>query len=296
MNIPYVFKKCTKCGEWLVASSVNFYKHKKYKYGLTSQCKECMKKHDKEYRETHKEAKAERNKKYYEEHKEAKAEYAKKWYEENKEAVAEHDKKYYKENKEAIAERNKKYYEANKEAKAEYGKKYREQNKEVIAKRSKKYREENKEAIAEMQKKWYEENKEAVTKRIKRYRNTPQGQVVVFNSCSRRRAKEQNQGRGITKEQWLEMMSFFNWQCAYSGITLSKETRSIDHIDPLNNGGENEIWNCIPMDRSLNSSKQDKEMLDWYIKQPFCTAERLLKIYNWQEYARNKYDNLIVNE
>ena len=100
----------------------------------------------------------------------------------------------------------------------------------------------------------------------------------------------------ITKEQWLEMMSFFGWRCAYSGKVLTKETRSVDHIDPLNNGGENEIWNCIPMDRSLNSSKNDKEMLDWYLKQPFCTAERLLKIYNWQEYAKKKYANLIVND
>ena len=33
MNIPYVFKKCTKCGEWLVASTVNFHKKKAYKYG-----------------------------------------------------------------------------------------------------------------------------------------------------------------------------------------------------------------------------------------------------------------------
>ena len=36
MNIPYVFKKCGKCGEWLVASKVNFHKNKDGKYGLKS--------------------------------------------------------------------------------------------------------------------------------------------------------------------------------------------------------------------------------------------------------------------
>ena len=41
MNIPFVFKKCTKCGEWLVANKINFYKSKNGKYGLESQCKEC---------------------------------------------------------------------------------------------------------------------------------------------------------------------------------------------------------------------------------------------------------------
>ena len=270
MNIPYVMKKCSKCGEWLVASSKYFHKKKRGKYGLKGQCKECMREYDKEYRETHKEAIAEQKKK---------------WYEENKEARAEKDKKYYEANKEAILEYHKKYYEENKDDIVEYHKKYYEENKDDIAERRKKHYEANKDDILEQQK-----------KRHKKYYNTPQGQVAAFNSCSRRRAKEQNQGDGITKEQWLEMMSFFNWECAYSGKTLTKETRSIDHIDPLNNGGENEIWNCIPMDRSLNCSKQDKEMLDWYIKQPFCTAERLLKIYKWQEYAKNKYDNSIVNE
>lgn len=210
MNIPYIFKKCSKCGEILLATTEYFHKQKGGKYGLKAICKECNKKYDKEH-----------------------------------------------------------------------GKEYREQNKEAIAEKNKKYREQNKQAIAEHGKK---------------YRQTPQGQVVEFNKSSRRRAKEQNQGKGITKEQWLEMMSFFNWKCAYSGKTLTKETRSIDHVIPLNSGGENEIWNMIPMDRSLNSSKNDKEMLDWYIKQPFCTAERLLKIYKWQEYAKNKYANLIVNE
>ena len=224
MNIPYVMKKCTKCEEWLVASSVNFNKQKSGKYGLRAECKECRKKPSKEYYEANKEARTE----YYKRH-------------------------------------NKEYYEANKEAVLECCKKYRERNKEAIAKRQKKYN------------------------------NTPQGQIVAFNGHNRRRAKEQNQGDGINKEQWLEMMSFFNWECAYSGKTLTKETRTIDHIEPLNKGGENEIWNCIPMDKSLNSSKQDKEMLEWYTKQPFCSAERLLKIYEWQEYAKKKYANLIVN-
>ena len=34
-------KKCTKCGRWLVANTVNFHKNKKSKYGLMSECKEC---------------------------------------------------------------------------------------------------------------------------------------------------------------------------------------------------------------------------------------------------------------
>ena len=41
MNIPYAFKKCTKCGEWLVANNYNFYKQKNGKWGLSARCKKC---------------------------------------------------------------------------------------------------------------------------------------------------------------------------------------------------------------------------------------------------------------
>ena len=33
MNIPYVMKKCSKCGKWLVASTVNFHR---FKHGAIS--------------------------------------------------------------------------------------------------------------------------------------------------------------------------------------------------------------------------------------------------------------------
>ena len=48
MNIPYVMRKCTKCGRWLVASKDNFYKQKGGKYELGSKCKECEKKRRKQ--------------------------------------------------------------------------------------------------------------------------------------------------------------------------------------------------------------------------------------------------------
>ena len=43
MNTPFLYKKCTTCGKWLVASTDNYYRQKRGKYGLVSQCKECKK-------------------------------------------------------------------------------------------------------------------------------------------------------------------------------------------------------------------------------------------------------------
>ena len=113
----------------------------------------------------------------------------------------------------------------------------------------------------------------------------------MLNAIARRRIREKYQGNGITKEQWLEMMKYFDWKCAYSGeyIGGNGEHRTIDHIIPLASGGEHEIWNLVPMYDSYNFSKYYKDMLTWYKEQPFFSEERLNKIYTWQEYAFNKW-------
>lgn len=194
MNIPYAFKKCSKCGEWLVANNYNFKKKKGYKWGLYSQCKKC----EKEY--------------------------------------------------------NKEYYENNKE----YFKEYRENNKEHY----KEYR-----------------------------KNNPQ---LVFNYRNKRRNRLENQGRGIDKIQWYEMMMFFDFKCAYSGEKMESNNnvngRTIDHILALDNGGLNEIWNLIPMVKSYNSSKNKRvDVMNWYMEQEYFNIDRLNKIVEWQIYAYEKW-------
>lgn len=245
MNTPYVFKKCSKCGRWLVASKVNFHKDKSKKYGLRADCKECNIARYKNYRKENKEKIAKREKIYCEEHKEEKREYRKKYYKEHKEEIAEYHKKYNEEHK----EERKNWYKEHKEEKREYSKKYN-----------------------------------------KKYNKTPQGQVAIFNGRNKRRQREEQQGNGITKEQWLKMMEFFDWKCAYSGKSVSGErNRSIDHIIPITKGGAHEIWNCVPMDRSLNSSKHTKDLEEWYTQQDFYNENRLNKINEWRKYAYNKW-------
>ena len=123
----------------------------------------------------------------------------------------------------------------------------------------------------------------------KQYYQTPQGQLALFNGYAKRRKREEEQGAGINKEQWLEMMQFFDFKCAYSDISLNKKNRSIDHIIPIVNGGEHEVWNCVPMDKSLNSSKRDTDIMEWYTAQDFYSKEKLDKILAWQQYAYNKW-------
>ena len=161
--------------------------------------------------------------------------------------------------------------------------------KECRKKQHKQYRDTNKEKRHKYHKQWQQNNKKKVAKYSKQYYQSPQGQVVDFNKRQKRRIKEEEQGTGITKDQWLEMMNYFDWKCAYSRERLTKDNRSVDHIMPLNSGGDNMIWNMVPMTRSLNSSKRDKDMLTWYKAQECFDRERLDKIYQWQEYAFNKW-------
>ena len=155
-------------------------------------------------------------------------------------------------------------------------KEYYENNKDNIKIYQKQYREDNKKHISESKKIWNKNNPDK-----------------LFNSHCKRRIKEESQGNGFTKEQWFEMMNFFNWECAYSGIQLTKENRSIDHVVPLDNDGENEIWNCVPMYTNYNSSKKVKDILEWYMQQPFFSIDRLTKIYEWRIYAYEKWGNEI---
>lgn len=259
MNIPYVIKRCSCCGEWLVASTVNFYKQKYSKDGLNNKCKKCRCDYGKKRREENRKIREKRSDDYKAKTKEQRLEFSKRHKEKN-------DKN-----------RKKRKAQYDRIVKYEYRKQYYENNKEKILEKSKQY---------------YQNNKDKFNEYSKQYRQSPQGQVVVFNRNQKRRTREERQGSGITKDQWLEMMKFFNWRCAYSGEYLGGEdnlNRTIDHIIPISKNGPHEIWNLVPMARSLNCSKNNKNMLTWYKSQECFNRERLDKIYQWQEYAFNKY-------
>ena len=83
-------------------------------------CRDCLREHDKEYRENNKQKRKE---------------YSKEYYENNKEKIKEHDKEYYENNKEKRKEKNKEYYENNKEKIKEY----REDGKEKLKEYQKEY-------------------------------------------------------------------------------------------------------------------------------------------------------------
>ena len=155
--------------------------------------------------------------------------------------------------------------------------------------KSKMTEEERKESARKASKKYSENNKDKIKEKNKKYReNNPD---IIFNHSHKRREMIENQGDGINKDQWIEMMTYFNWTCAYSGKDLIDIYRTIDHIIPLTKNGVHEIWNLVPMYRSYNSSKKNFTPLEWYKQQDYYSENRLNKIIEWQKYAFNKYAN-----
>ena len=290
MNIPYAMKKCSKCGRWLVASKVNFNKDKDCKYGLRSRCKECLK----QDREANKEKERERQKRWYEANKDRiKAERKSKKRDIPKYKVCSSCGDILLNTTDNFRKVTKSYSSKCKKCECKASKQWYDSHKEQRAEHDKIYYQEHKERKQETSKIWYQNNREKRLEYWQEYRKSEHGKRAIaakrFNDHNRRRLLKQNQGKGITAEQYKEVMSFFDWKCAYSGEKLKKDTRTLDHIISLKQGGDHEIWNLVPMTRSLNSSKQEKDMLEWYKEQDCFSEARLAKIYEWQEYARKKW-------
>ena len=257
MNCPYFAKYCSKCNKLLIAHTINFGKASRYKYGVKSECKVCEK-------ERHA-----------------------KWYIENKETISIQRKEYRENNIEKVKAQKKKYREANKEIINAKERERHQRNKEQINERHRKNYWNNIERERIRSKEKYKKNKKIIAEKVKQDRlDNPE---KYFNRAAKRRKKENTQGSGINKEQWKEMMEYFDWKCAYSNEQLTNDNRTIDHIISLNKNGEHEVWNTAPMIRSYNCSKQDKDMEEWYKQQEYFSEERLQKIYKWQAYAYEKW-------
>ena len=80
----------------------------------------------------------------------------------------------------------------------------------------------------------------------------------------------------LTVEQWNNCLKFFDYKDAYTGKAM--KVISQDHVAPISKGGEYTVENIVPCDKSINSSKGNRDFKTWYPKQPFYTPEREAKI------------------
>ena len=291
MDIPYVFRKCRKCGEILLLTTDNFRKSTDKRDGKTRyrhDCRECEKKYKNKYNKT------DNAKKSLEKYRSSDK------YQEylNSENYKETVRKYEESEKGKATRKAYNESEHGKKVRKEYGKSENRKKYEQSEQRKNSRRQYEESEQGRKVRKDYRESEHG-KQVVREYYASEQGQTMAFNRHSRRREKLNNQGKGITPDQWKEMMEYFNWSCGYSGIVFydsKNKNRTIDHIVPVNKGGRNEIWNLVPMHKPYNSSKKDNESLTWYKEQEYFSEERLAKIVEWQQYAYDKWASEDDNE
>jgi 5-methylcytosine-specific restriction endonuclease McrA len=74
----------------------------------------------------------------------------------------------------------------------------------------------------------------------------------------------------------------WNWECAYCGCQLTKDTATIDHIIPKHKGGESLRSNMLASCCSCNGDKASQLPFEYYVENlPNYSKEREVRIKAW---------------
>lgn len=85
-------------------------------------------------------------------------------------------------------------------------------------------------------------------------------------------------------KDWKASMIFFKASCAYCGRPCSRKTKlTKDHIVAVSKGGKTTRHNIAPACKRCNSSKGDKELVEWYSKQKCFSHERMRRLRDWSD-------------
>ena len=187
-----------------------------------------------------------------------------------------------------------KEYLANKDHILKQHKEYYENNKSNYLGMCRKYREEHKEHTKEVMRNYYLRNGDKIRKRSKErfanftpeqmkkrkeylhnYYTTEEGRAYKRMKFHFRKAQELNVENTLSSEEWEDTVTFFNGECAYCG---RKTKLTQDHVIPVSKGGGYTKYNIVPCCGRCNSSKQDKDYIEWYKSKPFFSESRLNRI------------------
>ncbi|WP_144509912.1 HNH endonuclease signature motif containing protein [Bacillus sp. FJAT-22090] len=153
--------------------------------------------------------------------------------------------------------------------------------------------------------KWQAENPESYRKTLRKYQTSDhakikqrernkkmvrEGKVLEWQRNNKDKIKEYNLYRSvnksheITKQEWEDCKKYFDYSCAYCGISeeeAKEKYKNNLHKDHADHQGANDLSNCIPACRSCNSKKHNFELELWFVAADTYSKERLLKINKW---------------
>ena len=170
-------------------------------------------------------------------------------------------REYYLKNKEKIIKRSASYY-------------HNPENIEKIKTKAARYRMTHKEEQAKFNKKRNVLYKRSIKYREKRNawaKNNPEKATLIYARARIKRKHkliQASSGEVFPEEhkKFLMELDLFDGKNFIDYVTqkrLTKKTLSFDHVIPISRGGLNIIQNILPMNRRLNSSKNNKLLDEW---------------------------------
>lgn len=198
--------------------------------------------------------------------------------------------------------RRKSYRVKNKEKLQEYRKKYYKENIDKI----KAHYEEHKHKYKIAKDIYYQNNKEKIKEQRRTYQKfynaTERGKEVQRKAQHRRRARQNKLIYDFTPEQWEYAKSYFNFECAYCGMTEEEHYKEFneqlhqEHFIPVTENGNHTKDNIIPACRRCNGGKRNDNFYEWYPKQSFYNKSKEKKILTFIENQKdetNEFDTAI---
>lgn len=277
LYLPQSLKQCSKCGEWRLASTVDFHLRKNRPLGLAYNCKNCANEDNRRKNDRNKERYKARSREYYRE---------------NKERLDAQHREYYWKNRNKRLEQNREYYQANREHiisyvrqwrqdNQDYLKQHRVSNKDRLLGSARKWRQQNRDRINQLKRESYYRHKEKTIKKHREYYLSNREQIASKNrqrywadiivsrkrarvNAANRRARELSAGGVYTALDIQKQYDAQAGKCKYCGCDVGDQYHA-DHYIPLNKGGSNGAENIVIACPTCNLRKHDK-MPDEFIE------------------------------
>lgn len=152
---------------------------------------------------------------------------------------------------------------------------------------------------------WRVENKDRHNESTKKYRRTSKGRKIQSTHGRKQREEgytkeyqknnldkirgynkeRSNKNHRIYEKEWLACKLYFNFECAYCGITEKEHNilfKQQLHKEHVIFNGEDDLSNCVPSCRSCNSQKWEFTLDEFYnTENRNYTELRYNKILKW---------------
>lgn len=132
---------------------------------------------------------------------------------------------------------------------------------------------------------WQRNNREAYNTNQRAYQNNKYATDSEFRMSEIIRKQLRRSAGSLSAEEWNNILKHFEYACAYCGKT---HEITMEHIIPISKGGLTSVLNIVPACSTCNSSKNNKDMLEWYTAQSFFSEYRLERILSYLEGGENR--------